>query len=164
MPPQNPLNLLHGVYATSYMSHIYMQSPAASPTGVPQVAAYQPGPNPGGFTQVSGYRLASIAIFLDFDGNGGVTGGGTVNRGGYASAVKVFTGIYTVSSTAPMQGTFTTVEQAGTPNAFQYEHYWIMSDNWKRLEFIVLHGNPNGNPVGKPFEHDQIGAGTLTKV
>jgi len=54
MSPENQLKSLKGVYATSFTSHIYMQTPAANPTGVPQVAAYQPVASPGtGFTQVS---------------------------------------------------------------------------------------------------------------
>ena len=163
-PDLNPLHFLRGSYATSYAGYIYMYPPVPKATGVPQIGAYQPNfVKPGTFDQVSGYRLFSSAMYLNFDGNGLLDGAGYVNRGGYTPTYNTYTGTYTVNATVPptvFSGTLEITDQGG----FLYEYYWIMSDSWRRLEFITLHGNPNGNVSGNKYDHDSVVAGTLTRV
>ncbi|MEP7075361.1 MAG: hypothetical protein ABI878_06090 [Acidobacteriota bacterium] len=149
--PHDPLRLLRGTYATSYTGYIYLDPPAANPAGVPQIGAYQPAAV-GGFTQVSGYRLHTFAAYLDFDGSGTLHGSGYTNRGGYTPLAHNFVGNYAVNfdlTANAYSGTFTTVE-----GAFIYTYYWVMSDNWHRLEFMTLSAT----------DHPTVASGTFTRI
>ncbi|MEO6390714.1 MAG: hypothetical protein ABIP75_02610 [Pyrinomonadaceae bacterium] len=150
---REPLRHLCGTYATSYLGYIYLKPPTTNPTGVPQIGAYEP--DGTGFKQVSGYRLHTFAAYLYFHGDGHLHGAGYVNRGGYTPVFHDFIGTYDVAkdiTTNPpaYTGKFTTVDAAG----IKFEYYWVMSDNWRRLEFMTLHGT----------EFDTVVAGTLTRV
>jgi hypothetical protein len=146
----NPLCHLRGTYATSYLGYIYMVPPAANPAGVPQIGAYQPKAGGVGFDQVSGYRLHTLAAYIDFDGGGNLHGSGYINRGGITPTPYNFTGTYTIIGGLPYTGTFELIDAGGG----KVQYYWVMSDSWRRLEFMVLHGTP----------HNLVVAGTLTRV
>lgn len=149
----DPICLLRGTYATSYLGYIYLVPPASSPLGVPQIGAFQPAG--AGFTQVSGYRLHTFTGYFDFHGDGSLQGKGFINRGGITPVFVNFTGTYTViadNSTTPTvySGKFHTIDAGGV----DVEYFWVMSDNWRRLEFSVLHGS----------QHNLVVAGTLMRV
>ena len=153
----NPLCLLRGAYATSYTGYIrLLPRPDKLPTtGPPQLPAYQLD-HLGNFVQTDGYRLHSFAASLDFQGNGLLTGVAISNIGGENPVDLVFTGDYTVNfSGGVYSGTFATVDAKG----IRVEYYWIMSDHWRRLEFMVLRTLNNGAPY-RPF----VVAGTLTRI
>ncbi len=162
--PIDPRSLLHGNYATSYIGYIAQfpqpptepdPPPAAAPTSVPELAAYRTAGG-GNFTQARGYRLHSFAAHLYFDGKGKVGGSGYVNIGGSTARELTFgDGNYTVDQILTpggliYKGTFETVDANNTT----FTYHWMMSDHWRRLEFIVLKGNVRYSVV----------AGTLTRV
>ena len=154
----NPLCLLRGAYATSYTGYIrQFPRPVVPPVPtVPQLPAYKL-TAAGGFEQTDGYRLHSFAASLDFQGNGLLTGVAKSNIGGENPVDLLFTGDYTVNNVGGVfSGQFATVDAAG----IRVEYYWIMSDHWRRLEFMVLRTKDKaGNPY-RPF----VVAGTLTRI
>ena len=156
-----PLFLLKGTYATSYVGYIQsVPGPKPPLPGPPNLPAYVVNPAGTGFVQVAGYRLHSFAANLCFHGDGKLSGNGYSNVAGINPKDLIFTGDYTVDvqinpTGFVHSGTFATVD---TQN-IRVEYYWIMSDNWRRLEFMVLQTLNNGAPY-RPF----VVAGTLTRI
>jgi len=151
----NPNRFLQGTYATSYIGYIHTRPGAVNPNSAPQIGGYQLNAS-GGFDQVDGYRLNSFAAYLDFHGDGNLHGAGWTNRGGTNLNQLTFTGDYTVDQQGPVfTGNYATVD----PKGIRVEHYWIMSNNWRRLEFMVTEVTQNGNPY-RQF----VVAGTLNRI
>ena len=154
----NPLCLLRGAYATSYTGYIrqtFRPVVPPVPPGAPQLPAYKL-IGAAGFEQTDGYRLHSFAASLDFQGSGLLTGVAKSNIGGENPVDLVFTGDYTVNFIGGVfSGTFATVDAKN----IRVEYYWIMSNNWRRLEFMVLRTFKNGVAY-RPF----VVAGTLTRI
>jgi hypothetical protein len=101
-----------------------------------------------------------LTAYIDFHGDGKLHGSGYLNRGGITPVPYKFTGTYTVTldgSTTPdaFSGVFHLVDAGGV----DVQYFWVMSDNWHRLEFSALSSTLKGEN-----DHPPLAAGTLVKL
>ncbi len=115
-----PESFLHGAYAYSYTGKFY--KPATPLLGTEH----------------------SFAGYIDFDGNGNLSGAGMVNLfnitpagPGVLTAHPVnFNGTYNVMLAPVPTGTLQQIDAVNP--AIKIDYYFVMADDWKELKFMIL--------------------------
>ncbi len=102
-------HLLKGVFAYSYSG--YHAAVAAPPHGIPEIGSYlertRPAPNITGqrgwelYDEIDGYVLVDYVGWIDFHGDGQLSGGGTSQRAGARAVPFTHSGSYVVEDALP---------------------------------------------------------------
>jgi hypothetical protein len=138
-------HLLSGVFAYSYSG--YHVAEGTPPHGAPEIGSYLERTRPAAtvserrgwelYDEIDGYVLIDYIGWIDFHGDGHLSGGGTAQRAGGRAVPFTHSGIYTVENAlAPMrQGE----RIADTSVIFTHAHEAREATNV--LKFTVLDGN-----------------------
>jgi hypothetical protein len=103
-------HLLKGVYAYSYSGYL-VNAASTQPAAVPEIGSYlertRPAPIVVGergweiYDEIDGYELVDYIGWIDFHGDGNLSGGGTSQRAGLRAVPFTHSGTYVVESALP---------------------------------------------------------------
>ena len=157
---QSLTHLLKGVFAYAYSGYHAELPSVALLRNAPRIGSYlertrpvtNPAPQRGWefYDEIDGYVLVDYVGWIDFHGDGMLSGGGTTQRGGSRAVPFTHAGTYTVDSVQPQ---LLSGELAPSP-AVILTHVVSSGDSTRRLKFTVLDGE-KGRPVA---------AGTMVQI
>ena len=144
--PQSLTHLLKGVFAYAYSGY-HAELPSVSLLrSAPRIGSYlertRPASNlaaPRGwefYDEIDGYVLVDYIGWIDFHGDGRLTGGGTTQRTGSRAVPFTHTGTYSVESAHPR---LLSGEPAPSPSVI-LTHAAPPSQSTRKLKFTVLDG------------------------
>ena len=140
-------HLLKGVFAYSYSGyHAALQAP--SPLhGLPEIGSYLERTRPAPTVvaqrgwefcdEIDGYVLVDYIGWIDFDGDGNLSGGGTSQRGGARAVPFTHSGTYVVENAQPPMLSGEMVPSS----CVILTHAHSNSDPARELKFTVLDGD-----------------------
>jgi hypothetical protein len=104
-------HLLKGVFAYSYSGYLVAQAPTTVPQRIPEIGSYlertRPATTLGGqrgwefYDEIDGYVLVDYVGWIDFHGDGHLSGGGTSQRAGGRPVPFTHSGKYVVENAQP---------------------------------------------------------------
>jgi hypothetical protein len=104
-------HLLKGVFAYSYSGYLVALHPDATPQPIPEIGSYlertRPATTLGGprgwefYDEIEGYVLVDYVGWIDFHGDGQLSGGGTSQRAGGRPVPFTHSGKYVVENAQP---------------------------------------------------------------
>jgi len=144
--PQSLTHLLKGVFAYSYSGYHAEALAAAPPHRAPEIGSYlertRPATSVAGqrgwefCDEIDGYVLVDYVGWIDFHGDGHLSGGGTSQRAGGRAVPFTHSGTYTVENAQPPMYSG---ERAAAPCVI-LTHADASSDSTRGLRFMVLEG------------------------
>lgn len=109
--PQSLTHLLKGVFAYSYSGYHVETAPVAPPHRAPEIGSYLERTRPATTVagqrgwefcdEIDGYVLVDYVGWIDFHGDGHLSGGGTSQRAGARAVPFTHSGTYTVENAQP---------------------------------------------------------------
>lgn len=143
---QSLTHLLKGVFAYAYSGYHAELPSVALLRNAPRIGSYLERTRPATgvapqrgwefYDEIDGYVLVDYVGWIDFHGDGQLTGGGTTQRAGSRAVPFVHAGTYTVESAKPL---LLSGELAPSPSVI-LTHAVASSGSTRKLKFTVLDG------------------------
>ncbi len=144
--PQSLTHLLTGVFAYAYSGY-HAELPSVSLLrSAPRIGSYLERTRPAStfaaprgwefYDEIDGYMLVDYIGWIDFHGDGRLTGGGTTQCAGSRAVPFTHKGLYIVESAHPQ---FVSGQPAHSPSVI-FTHVDSPSQSARKLKFTVLDG------------------------
>ncbi len=145
--PQSLTHLLTGVFAYSYSGYLADALAAAPAHRAPEIGSYLERTRPATTVagqrgwefcdEIDGYVLIDYVGWIDFHGNGHLSGGGTSRRAGGRAVPFTHLGTYTVENAQPPMYS----GERAASSCVILTHADASSDSMRGLRFMVLDGD-----------------------